>query len=86
MNIVDDIKLLRDAAERCTGPKADAVLRVCKLAEEANVDGYLCGRIAGLPLFKGGCGKKVLKHEAYRCADCTASFHRDCIRKHFKSE
>jgi DNA-directed RNA polymerase subunit RPC12/RpoP len=59
--------------------------RLHKIVDEALADGYACGRIYGLPIFEGGCGEKVLKHESYRCADCMASFHRDCIRKHFKS-
>ena len=69
-----EIERLRDENERLN-----------KIADEALADGYACGRIYGLPIFEGGCGKKVLKHESYRCADCMASFHRDCIRKHFKS-
>ena len=85
MSIADDVKFLRDATGGCTGPKVGAILRVCAVAEEAMADGFLCGHIAGLPRFEGGCGEKVLKQEAYRCADCTASFHRDCIRKHFAS-
>lgn len=37
--------------------------------------------------YEGGCGKKFTGEEysndMYRCADCNAFFHRDCIRKHF---
>lgn len=44
---------------------------------------YACGLLYGKPLFQGGCGKPVEFEEAYRCYDCTASFHRDCIREHF---
>jgi hypothetical protein len=44
---------------------------------------YQCGRLYGKPLFEGGCGKPVSFEESYRCYDCTASFHRDCIREHF---
>lgn len=36
-------------------------------------------------LLKGGCGKWIPIMDSYRCTDCTASFHRDCARKHFKS-
>lgn len=33
----------------------------------------------------GGCGNKIASsREIYRCADCDAVFHRDCIRKHFE--
>src|SRR4051812_17798740 len=35
---------------------------------------------------KGGCGKEVNAYDAYRCVDCTASFHRDCMREHLKGE
>lgn len=49
---------------------------------------FLCGMLEennGIP-FKGGCGKEVSIFDSYRCADCTASFHRDCIREHFNNE
>lgn len=32
----------------------------------------------------GGCGKEVLTTDGFRCADCLAWFHRDCINEHFK--
>lgn len=55
--------------------------------EELSAEGYLCGRIEQINgVFKGGCGENVNREESYRCADCTASFHRECIRKHFKEE
>lgn len=44
---------------------------------------YQCGRIYGHPMFRGGCGKPVSFEESYRCCDCTASFHRECLRRHF---
>lgn len=36
--------------------------------------------------FKGGCGKDVNILESYRCVDCAAWFHRDCLEKHFDGE
>lgn len=35
---------------------------------------------------RGGCAKEVSAFAAYRCVDCTASFHRDCMREHLKDE
>lgn len=49
-------------------------------------DGFCCGAVEGVGIFKGGCGENVNFYDAYRCADCTASFHRGCIRKHFRAE
>lgn len=47
---------------------------------------FICGLIEenNGQLFIGGCGKDVSAWDSYRCADCTAMFHRECIRKHFK--
>jgi hypothetical protein len=46
---------------------------------------FICGAIEknNGNLFTGGCGKEVSAWEGYRCSDCTATFHRNCIRKHF---
>jgi len=50
---------------------------------------FICGGLEKniknneLSLFRGGCGNGVKMMESYRCADCTASFHRKCIKKHF---
>ena len=30
----------------------------------------------------GGCGKEIRILDAYRCADCGAYFHKDCLREH----
>lgn len=57
---------------------------IVKLIESSNF-GFICGRLEEKPKFKGGCGQPVKFMESYRCADCTASFHRDCIHEHFKS-
>jgi len=35
---------------------------------------------------KGGCAKEVSAYEGYRCVDCTATFHRGCMREHLKNE
>lgn len=55
--------------------------------------GFLCGKLEELKdkTFSGGCGKFVpifgsANESAYRCVDCTASFHRNCLRKHFKKD
>lgn len=32
----------------------------------------------------GGCGESLPLEEAFRCADCLAWFHRDCINQHFE--
>lgn len=50
--------------------------------------GFLCGRIEENKgkVFIGGCNQYVDFMDSYRCTDCTASFHRDCARKHFKNE
>lgn len=47
--------------------------------------GFLCGRLEEFPgkTFVGGCGEHVSFMDSYRCADCTASFHRNCLRLHF---
>ena len=34
----------------------------------------------------GGCGKDVSAWESYRCSDCAATFHRDCLINHLKDE
>lgn len=53
--------------------------------ETINAPSFLCGLIYGNKQpFVGGCGKPVLQHESYRCSDCTASFHRECINEHFE--
>lgn len=44
--------------------------------------GYACGKTEQGQMV-GGCGEHVSFKDSYRCADCTASFHRDCIQKHF---
>jgi hypothetical protein len=57
-----------------------------RVAAELSAEGYACGRLEKIGgIFKGGCGAHVEREESYRCVDCTASFHRDCIRKHFGS-
>lgn len=53
-----------------------------------------CGASIGeddgqLKTFIGGCGKAVpifgsADERAYQCADCSAPFHRECLREHFK--
>ena len=45
----------------------------------------LCGALVDVekPLV-GSCGKWVNVTEVYRCADCTAPFHRKCLIRHFK--
>ncbi len=59
-----------------------------ELNAELEADGYVCGALVqnNGNIFKGGCGENVPIHDSYRCADCTASFHRECIQKHFKNE
>lgn len=48
---------------------------------------FLCG-VFDKPesIAEGGCGNAVNVLEGYRCGDCTAYFHRDCLRKHFNQE
>lgn len=66
--------------ERLEGTDHAEVLRAINLICGAAVDN---GKFVHL---KGGCGKEVNAHDAYRCVDCTASFHRDCMRQHLKDE
>lgn len=44
---------------------------------------HSCGAVDGGSVV-GGCGKEVLTADGFRCADCLAWFHRDCINEHFK--
>lgn len=58
-----------------------------KKIERLKAEGYACGRLnehEGLLI--GGCGLHVDRESSYRCSDCTASFHRDCIRQHFETD
>jgi len=56
-------------------------------SDEIKAPGYVCGFLYGMSApHVGGCGKEVLQHESYRCADCTASFHRACINEHFEAD
>jgi hypothetical protein len=50
----------------------------------------MCGMLqeTGDKIFVGGCGKEVkvfgtANERAYGCVDCSAPFHRECLRKHF---
>jgi len=36
--------------------------------------------------YKGGCGKKGLKTQMYRCVGCGGWFHKECLIEHFKQE
>lgn len=47
----------------------------------------LCGKVEGdfSLKYKGGCMETVDMEEGFRCADCCAYFHRDCIKEHFKT-
>lgn len=36
--------------------------------------------------YRGGCKKKILMEDAYRCTGCSGWFHKDCILEHFKLE
>lgn len=66
---------------------------MCEKCKEQGVEFWEpeCGKLPhlGMP-YEGGCGKKFTDEEysndMYRCADCNAFFHRDCIRKHFAQE
>ncbi len=45
---------------------------------------FVCGALEEQDeIFIGGCGQIIEHDEDYRCADCTASFHHNCIRTHF---
>lgn len=44
---------------------------------------HSCGAVEGNTVV-GGCGSHVLVVDGFRCADCLAWFHRDCINEHFK--
>lgn len=61
--------------------------KIFKAGIDAGEKEFVCGDLktdGKIESFIGGCGKPVKESDSYRCADCTASFHRDCIRKHFK--
>ncbi len=53
------------------------------MALPATAEGFKCGELEGHERFVGGCGQFVSFEDSYRCADCTASFHRKCLRTHF---
>lgn len=71
-----------------------------QIATEAREDGQkefmenvavACGMTSetGEKIFQGGCGGQVrvfasAEDRAYVCADCSAPFHRACIKEHFK--
>lgn len=58
-----------------------------EMAQVLGSDGFLCGLLHGQAgPFVGGCKSHIRFLDAYRCVDCTASFHRDCLRKHFQHE
>lgn len=62
------------------------VKELTERVSQLEAEGYACGKLQTIDgVFSGGCGQHVDREEAYRCCDCTASFHRKCIRKHFKS-
>lgn len=65
--------------------KIDELSSTKREVERLSATGYACGAIEGVGVFKGGCGLNVNIENSYRCSDCSASFHRDCIRKHFSS-
>lgn len=58
-----------------------------ELSQLFGCDGFICGLLHGQAgPFVGGCKSRIRFMDAYRCVDCTASFHRDCLRKHFQHE
>ena len=62
------------------------VARQREALEECTATGYACGRLQDfVGVFLGGCGQHVNLEASYRCVDCMASFHRECLRKHFKA-
>lgn len=82
--IEDAVKEINSAAESLV---REAVEKLERRVLELSAEGYACGRIEEVNgIFTGGCGKHVDREESYRCSDCTASFHRDCLRKHFKDD
>jgi hypothetical protein len=43
----------------------------------------LCGQSSGpAGKYVGGCGDGVDEGEVFRCIDCCAPFHRECLREH----
>lgn len=82
--------LVKDGFDRCLIEEFIATLVEQTAIQTKDKEvGWECGGLIhkGDHLnFIGGCKQKVKFDEAYRCRDCTASFHRDCLQRHFSSD
>ena len=67
-----------------TPMKCIAALKAVAATESAMV---VCGPVFDEQKVKGsGCGKPIVRGEEYRCLDCGAVMHRDCLRRHCSAD
>lgn len=72
-----------EAIECGIGPMGDRTISaLCATVKALRAESHACGIVNGNTSV-GGCCNPVVLREGFRCADCLAWFHRNCINEHF---